>query len=215
MKRNILLKHLLISAAAALGLAAIARADTPLSTPAPEASARQGLLGERYATLSYSYDHLANSPVNADSYQFAFNEPLNPGFDAVFAYDWAQTHLFAGGRVNVQSLTGGVRAFSNNFAWGKPYVEADLGYAWQRGFGGHDRSILWGISAGAELQVAKAVTVTPFVGYADAPDLAGGGAWTYGVKANYWVDKQWAVTAGVDRDDDQNTSFTIGTNFRF
>ncbi|MBI2813769.1 MAG: hypothetical protein HYX71_05760 [Opitutae bacterium] len=215
MKQNILLKHLSISAAAVLGLAALARADTPPSAPAPAAPARSGLLGERYATLSYSYAHLADSPVNADSYRFAFNEPLNPGFDAVFAYDWSQTRLFAGSRLNVQSLTGGVRAFSNNFAWGKPYVEAGLGYAWQRGFGGQDRSILWGVAAGAELQVARAVTVTPFVEYADAPDLAGSGAWTYGVKANYWVDGQWAVTAGLDRDDDQNTSFTIGTNFRF
>ncbi len=67
----------------------------------------------------------------------------------------------------------------------------------------------------AELQLAPAVTVTPFAEYADAPDLAGSGAFNFGVRANYWVDSQWAVTAGIERDDDQNTSFTVGTNFRF
>ena len=78
---------------------------------------------------------------------------------------------------------------------------------------GHPQQVLDQLLA--ELQLAPAVTVTPFVRYADAPDLAGSGVFNFGVKANYWVDSQWAVMAGVERDDDQNTSFTIGTNFRF
>lgn len=220
MKQNITLKYCILSTAAALALAGSARAGglpeaMPEAMPEATTPVSQGLLGQKYATLSYSYHDLDNSPVHADSFEFAFNQPLKAGLDAVLTYDWTQTGRFAGHRLNTQSVTAGLRAFSNAFAWGKPYVEADAGYAWQRGFGGHDNSLLWVVAAGVELQVAPAVTVTPSLQYADAPDLAGRGAWTYGVKANYWVDSQWAVTAGLARDDDQNIVFTAGTNFRF
>jgi tripartite-type tricarboxylate transporter receptor subunit TctC len=59
------------------------------------------------------------------------------------------------------------------------------------------------------------MTITPYVQFADAPDLAGDGTWNFGVKGNYWVNSQWAVTAGVELDDDENVGFTVGTNFRF
>ena len=39
--------------------------------------------------------------------------------------------------------------------------------------------------------------------------------WNYGVKANYWIDSQWAVTGGISRNDNRDTAFTVGTNFRF
>ncbi len=217
MKQNHILKNLLISAAAALSLATFARADVPLADQKPLESTTavgQGLLGQQYASLTYSYIDL-DAPVHADNFSFGFNQPLNAGLDAVFSYDWTQTGLFAGDRLNQQSLTAGLRAFSNVFAWGKPYVEAGGGFAWQRGYGSSDNSFVWGVGVGAEFQLAPAVTVTPFIKYADAPDFAGSGAVSYGVKANYWVDSQWSVTGGIDRDDDQNTSFTIGTNFRF
>jgi len=63
--------------------------------------------------------------------------------------------------------------------------------------------------------VAPALTVTPYVKYQDAPDLTNGSVWKYGVKANYWIDSQWAVTAGLERSTDQDMKYTIGTNFRF
>lgn len=216
MKQNNLLKNLLLSAAAALSLAGFARADVPLDDQPLQSTTAvgQGLLGQQYASLTYSYIDL-DAPVHADNFSFGFNQPLNVGLDAVFSYDWTQTGLFAGDRLNQQSVTAGLRAFSNAFAWGKPYVEAGAGFAWQRGYGSSDNSFVWGVGVGAEFQLAPAVTVTPFVKYADAPDFADNGAVTYGVKANYWIDSQWSVTGGIDRDDDQNTSFTIGTNFRF
>jgi len=216
MKQNNLLKNLLISAAAALSLAAFARADVPLDEqpPEPTTAAGQGLLGQQYASLTYSHIDL-DAPVNADNYSFGLNQPLNTGLDAVFGYDWTQAGLFAGDRLKQQSITAGLRAFSNAFAWGKPYVEAGGGYAWQRGYGTSDNSFVWGVGVGAEFQLAPAVTLTPFVKYADAPDLGSDGTFTYGVKANYWVESQWSIMGGISRDDDQNTSFTIGTNFRF
>ncbi len=215
MNQNLSPKSLFLAATATLGLALSAHAgglDEPALTATTPVG--QGLLGQQYASLTYSYIDL-DAPVHADSFAFGVNQPLNVGLDAVFGYDWAQTGVFAGDRLNTQSLTAGLRAFSNRFAWGKPYAEAGVGYAWQRGYGSSDNSFVWSVAAGAEFQLAPAVTVTPFIKYSDAPDLASGGTWTYGAKANYWVNSQWSVMAGVDRDDDQNNSFTVGTNFRF
>jgi hypothetical protein len=216
MKTN-LLKNILITAAAACSLAAFARADVPVDNAPLEATTpvRQGLLGQKYATLTYSYHHLDDSPTHADSFAFAFNQPLNTGLDALFSYDWAQTGLVAGERLNVQSVMAGLRAFSNAFSWGKPYAEAGAGYAWERFGGVHDDSFVWQIAGGVEFQLAPAFSLTPYVLFADAPELVSEGSWNVGVKANYWVDSQWSVTGGIALDDDQNTSFTVGTNFRF
>src|SRR5947209_5034722 len=58
MNQSKLLKNLLISAAAALGLAAFARADVPFDEKEPLQSTTpvgQGLLGQQYASLTYTY----------------------------------------------------------------------------------------------------------------------------------------------------------------
>lgn len=214
MNKHTILNRSLSAATASLALALSAYAgglEEPLTATTPVG---QGLLGQQYASLSYSYLDL-DAPVHADHVEFGVNQPLHTGLDAVFNYDWTQTGVFAGDRMNQQEISAGLRAFSHRFAWGKPYAEASVGFAWQRGHGGSDNSFAWGLGAGAELQLAPAVTVTPSVSYADAPDLAGDGTWRFAVKANYWVDSQWAVTAGFARDDDHNNWFTVGTNFRF
>ena len=60
-----------------------------------------------------------------------------------------------------QPVTASLRAFCNAYSWGKPYVEAGLGYAWQHDAPGSDGSYVWRVAAGTEFQVAPAVTVTP------------------------------------------------------
>jgi hypothetical protein len=112
-------------------------------------------------------------------------------------------------------LGAALRAFSTSYNWGKPFVEAGGGYAWIKYAGAKDNSFIWHVAVGAEFQMAPQATVTPYVRYEDAPDLAGGSTWTAGVKGSYWIDTSWAVTAGIERDDEQNTAFTVGTNFRF
>lgn len=216
MKQHNLLKNLLLSAVAALGLAATAQAGGLDTEPLQSTTAvGQGLLGQQYASLTYSYIDLDEVSVHADDYTFGLNQPLSTGLDAVFSYDYLRTGSFAGSKLSQHAIMAGLRAFGNSHAWGKPYVEAGAGYAWQRFAGSRDNSFVWGVGAGVEFQLAPAFTVTPSIEYADAPDLAGNGTWTFGVKANYWIDSQWSVTGGIDRDDDQNNSFTIGTNFRF
>ena len=78
-----------------------------------------------------------------------------------------------------------------------------------------DNSLIWQVATGVEFQASPAVTVTPFIRYQGTPSLARRDVWDFGVKANYWVNSQWAVTVGLDRDDHQNTGFTLGTNFRY
>ncbi len=214
MNQNIFLKSLLL-AGALTGLAVAARAeDSQPAAPVP-ASGTMGLLGQTYASLTYSYLNLARSPANADSYAFELNQALSTGLDGVLTYDWMQTDAMAGSRLNQQTINGALRAFGTSYAWGKPYVEAGAGYTWTRFAGAHDHSLVWEAAVGAELQVTPALTVTPFVQFVEVPDLASGSTWNFGMKTNYWVDRQWAITASISRNNNQDTAFTVGTNFRF
>jgi hypothetical protein len=135
--------------------------------------------------------------------------------DGVLTYDWTQSGLVAGDRARQQTLGGALRAFSTSYTWGKPFVEGGVGYVWTKYAGNHDNSFVWEATVGSEFQVAAKTTVTPYVQYLNAPDLANSGTWNFGVKANYWVNTQWAVTGGVSIDDDNNAGFTVGTNFHF
>ncbi len=210
MKQKIIIKSLLL-ATAVFGLAAAARADDPRPAPPVPASGAMGLLGQTYAGLTYSYVDLNNTSAHADDYHFDYNQTLNTGLDGVFSYDLTQN----GSAAKQQAVTAALRAFSTSYSWGKPYVEAGAGYAWERIAGVKNNSLIWQTAVGAEFQVAPAVTVTPFVRYLGTPSLARHHEWDFGVKANYWVNSQWGVTVGLDRDDHQNTGITVGTNFRF
>jgi hypothetical protein len=210
MKHTTILKSLML-AATLTGVAAM-RAGEP--TPVP-ASGTMGLLGQTYAGLTYSYVNLDSSPANADNYEFQINQALNAGLDGVLSYNFMQTDPVAGSRLNQQTISGALRAFSTSQPWGKPYIEGGVGYTRVKFAGARDNSATWEAAVGAELQIAPAVTVTPYIKYQDAPDLAGGSTWNFGAKANYWVNSQWSVTGGINRDDNQNTGYMIGTNFRF
>ena len=217
MKQKNILNHLLVAAALALGLGPLTHADDsvlPGEKPAP-VTGDMSLLGQSFATLTYSYINLDDTSVHGDSYSFEVNQPLSFGLDGVFSYDYTRSSPIAGSRLSQHTLGAALRAFSTSYNWGKPYVEGGVGYAWSRFAGAKDNSFVWEVAAGAEFQVAPRATVTPYVQYVDAPDLPGEGTWNFGVKGSYWIDASWAVTAGIERDDEQNTAFTVGTNFRF
>jgi len=208
MKNNISLKSVVFAAALAAGLGVTARAD---SEPAPASSdVGQGLLGQVYGTLTYSYIDLDGVSSHADDYHFALNQPLSFGFDGFLSYDFVD---FNNGHENI--VMAGLRPFSTHFNWGKPYLEAGAGYAWLSTAGLDDNSFVWEATAGVELQVTTKTTITPYVQYMDAPSLPSDGTWNFGAKGNYWVTPQWAVTGSVQIDDNNNVGFTVGTNFRF
>jgi len=53
------------------------------------------------------------------------------------------------------------------------------------------------------------------VSFTDTTSLHTDNRWAYGVKANYWITRQWGLTAGVMRDNRVNTTYSLGTNYRF
>jgi opacity protein-like surface antigen len=210
------IKSMLLASALALGLGVAARADdAATAAKVVPVAGSQGLLGQVYGTLTYDYINLDGPATHADSYSFLSNQPLAFGLDGVLGYNFTQWGTGSGARVNQNTLNGAIRAFSTSYNWGKPYVEAGAGYTSVRAPGAKDNSFVWEGAAGVEFQVAPRATVTPFVQYTDAPDLAGGSKWNFGAKANYWIDSQWSVTAGLARDNHRNTAFTVGTNFRY
>ena len=214
MKQKIIL-HSLVLAAAALGLTLSARAETTADATTAASPTSLGLLGQAYAGLTYSYVHPGNSPVSSDRYGFEYNQPLAAGFDAAFAYDRTQAGLLAGDRGYAQSLDAVLRAFRPGDDRIKPYIEAGIGFDRMKFAGVKDDSFAWIAGAGVEFQVAPAVTVTPYVRYTRTNGFADRNTGELGVKANYWVTKQLALTAGLGRDDAQNTSYKLGINVRF
>jgi hypothetical protein len=218
MKQHIITKSLLLSAVAALGLATSAFAggdgDSAASSAAP-APATLGLLGQTYAGVSYSYLHLDASPVNASKYGFEYNQPLNPGFDTVFNYDWSQSGAIAGDRAHEQMVSAALRAFTASQTWGRPYLEAGIGYDWMKFAGTKDHSFVWIAGAGIEFQPTTELSVTPFVRYERANSYADPDLFNYGVKANYWLTRQWALTAEISRNDSQDMAYKFGVNVRF
>jgi hypothetical protein len=216
MNKNKLLKSLAIAATLALGFGASVRGDdSVIANPPTTADGGPGLLGQQFSTLSYSYINFDDSSVHADNYTFEVNNPLSSGLDGVFAYDYTRSEVVAGSRLKQHALTAALRAFSASYSWGKPYVEAGVGHLWNRFGGTRDNAFLWEVAAGAELRVGSRAVVTPYVQYADVPELSDEGTFNFGVKGSYWVDSRWAVTAGFEVDDEQNSVATVGTNFRF
>jgi hypothetical protein len=208
-------KAFILATALALGLG-VARADDSLpgEKPAP-ITENLSLLGQTYGTLTYGYINLDDVSSHGDNYRFALNKPLAFGLDGILSYDYTQSGVVAGSRLKQHVLGAALRAFSTSYNWGKPYIEAGGGYAWNRYAGTKDNSFIWNVATGVEFQVNPRTTVTPYIQYVDTPDLAGENTWNFGVKGNYWIDSEWAVTAGIQRDDDQNTMFTVGTNFHY
>jgi opacity protein-like surface antigen len=215
MNQKTILKSLVLAAVAALGLGVSARADgTSASAPAAALSSL-GLLGQTYAGVSYSYVHLDSSPVSADRYSFEYNQPLAAGLDAIFNYDRTQAGLLAGDRGYTQAVDASLRAFSTAYTWGKPYIEAGIGAERAKFLGVKDDSLAWIAGAGIEFHVAQDVTVTPFIRYTRTNGFADRNTADVGVKANYWLTKQLAVTGALSRDDAKNVSYKLGINVRF
>jgi len=208
-------KILLLVAAVSLGLAVSARAADKAAASAPSSDNDLGLLGQTYGGLTFSDVNLHHSPVNADRYGFEYNRPLNTGFDANFTFDRTQADLRAGDRAYTQALDASLRSFSTSQRWGKPYVEAGIGYAWEKAGGVMDHSFAWIAGAGIEFQTTNALTVTPFVRGVRNVGFADRDTFEYGVKANYWVTRKWAVAAAIDRNDRQDMAYQVGFNTRF
>jgi opacity protein-like surface antigen len=217
MTKKITIRTLLLAAVAASGFAVSSFAQsTVASVPAPTADTGKGLLGQSYVGLDYGYTQLHSSSVaNIQGFNFEYNQPLSTGFDFNLGLGDAWSSQFGGTRARQQSVAGHAIAFIPDLSWGRPFIGVGAGWIWAKAAGERDNSFLYTADTGVEFQVTRALSITPVVSFTDASSLHVNNKWGYGVKANYWVTDQWGVSAGIGRDNMVNTTFSVGTTFRF
>ena len=219
MKNHVSTKTLVLIACT-LGLSAAAFASEDAATlPVASATTAQtdghGLLGQNYATLGYSYVDYHGTILNGHSFDFGLNQNLTEGVDAILGCGYLSTDKVNGGGASAQAIDMGVRAFT---AIGglKPYVAAGLGWEWAKApLGYRANYATYFLSTGAEFQVARDFSVTPFVSYADATKRSVGRRVDYGVKVNYWISEHVGLTAAISRDNSRDMQYNFGVSFRY
>lgn len=183
-------------------------------------SSRAGLLGARYAGVSYSYVDVADTGYDARNYGFEYNHDLAANLDVRIELDYLRSEglggaLFSGKHYSFKSATAGVRSFTD-WQGAKLYAEAGVGGVWFRAPASiREDSFLWFAGVGAEFSVTERFAVTPYVRYQDPVDFQSGSTWNYGVRANYWCSERVALTAKLDRDDEETMTYQAGVTFRF
>lgn len=204
--------HLLVLAfALGFSASAFAQDQSPASAPAND----QGLLGENYFGANYAWYHFSDSPVDASGFEFEANYNVRSQLDFNLNYRFLRTDEIFGIRARFQSMMVGLRLFSKQ-SWGRPYLEASAGWAWADAGGiASEHSSAYRVGVGLEFQPKAKLTLTPFAYYLDYPGIDGAHSFNYGLKGNYWLSRHWALAATYFADDNQNTGYALGLNFRF
>ncbi len=211
------LTYLISAAAASLGLALAASAQSA-DVAAPTVSGPHwGLLGTGYSSVSFRYTDLDNGPPSAmRGVDVTFNQALHDGLDFNLGYSWGRAST-ATTRLTDQDLNAGVTVYSR-LDWGTPYVQALAGWEWRRGFGSSDDSFAYTLGTGVEFQLAKPVVLTPFVNFVRATGFNRSEV-DYGVKATYRINRQWGVSVGWKYDSVYHAKdaqdFTLGVNYHY
>ena len=227
------IKQSRLLAALALGLALSASAQTmqdPGATqPAPAAAdPGPGLVGTSYSELSFAYQRQTGAPRDLRDYGFTSNGSVfrndTLGVDANFVYDYLDGHANGLGASRNEAqlgLTGFLRE-----AWGKPFVTADAGMAWQNTGGVSRRGFAYTMTGGVEFQLLRNLALTPFVEYQAEPRLRGQGSpaaslpdhlLVYGVKATCRITRDWSASVGVDLDQhsERDWGLRAGVSYHF
>lgn len=211
MKQSYPFTKLILAAAFALGFAAALRAD--------ETSAPAGLLGQRYAALGLGAIDLHDTSVDVRSYRLAYNQNVSAGVDARLELDYLRSQrtnsvLFGHQRYTDRDALLGARAFTVR-GLATPYAEAGAGWTWFKLAGWREDSFVWFAGVGAEFAVNARFVATPYVRYTDRVDDFRGHNWNYGVRANFALTAQVALTAALDRNNDQDMEYQLGLAWRF
>jgi opacity protein-like surface antigen len=201
----------LLAAALALGLFAPLRAADTAAVP--------GQLGQRYATAGFGIIDVHNTSYDERSYRFAYNQDVAAGLDVRLDADYLRSEamhglLYQGEHYTDRNLALGVRAYTVRNRL-KPYAEAGAGWTWFELADWREDSWLWYAGLGVELAVSQRVVVTPYLRYTDRVDLFRGDNWDYGIRANYALTSRLALTATLDRNNDQNMEYQLGTVWHF
>lgn len=203
---------MIVIAAASLGLAATAAAQTPAE--AAPVNQGEGLLGQTYTELAYTYTHVHDSAFdNVNGFAFRYNQALSAGFDWNAGYAWGRSNEFAGVRARQEELTLGVTAFTD-YKGTRPFIEPGVGWTRVKVGGVKDDSFFYYVGVGVEFQVAQPLVLTPYAQFVDATEWSGS-TWNFGVKSAYRLTRQWSATADVSIDDDRNTGVSLGLAYKF
>jgi hypothetical protein len=237
--KKIKIEQTLLGAALALGVAVSASAQsassaaaappgTPVvSSPLP-AIPGDGLLGNNYSEVDFGYLKEDRSPQILHDYDFTYNQAVLKegawGTDGNFSYDYLTGS--AGGFHDYRDEAQlGLTEYMLE-GWGKPFVTADAGYAWQHAGGVSRRSFADTFTGGVEFSVLGNLALTPFVEYQAEPHLYNHEApvanfpdhlWEYGVKATYRLNREWSTSLAVDMDqyNRNDLGYRAGLSYHF
>jgi hypothetical protein len=229
-----LTKHSIASilSALALGAAAPAFAQEAVTSTTPSQAAAvdpgAGQIGTSYSELSFGYQKIDGVPKDFRDYELLTNGAVyregQLGFDANFRYDYLTADTADTSNRRSTALFGGTGYLLET--WGKPFVTADVGYAWQEAANYSRRSVAFAFDTGVEFQVLKTLALTPYLEYVDAPLLYNRGLpainfpnhlFTYGVKATAKITKEWSGSLGADLDSHSSNDFGLkaSVSYRF
>ena len=214
---------LLLLAAVSLGCAAAVRAQDPMKAPpnpANDATSGYGLLGSTYAGASVDYYALnQGAPSVAHGFSFTDRTVVGDRVDTTLDYDWLRTRSAAGtalrNRVSV-GVGGSTYAVTD---WGKPFVEANLGWRWDKMGGPAQSSFLYRAATGFEFKVAPGLAFAPYVAF-DRATRFNQNETGYGLRANFRVNRDWDLAFRSEYQDVSHTSadrtlISLGANYHF
>ena len=211
------IKQSSLLAALTLGVALSASAqsmqDSANVPPSPAAAdPGPGLVGTNYSELSFGYQRQEGAPKDLRDFELTSNGSVfrndAVGLDANFVYDYlyGNGYGFNDHRNEAQlGLTGFLME-----TWGKPFVTADAGMAWQDAGGVSQRGFGYTATGGVEFQVLKNLALTPFVEYQAEPRFNNSGlpaanfpdhVLYYGFKATYRINRECNASLGADLDE--------------
>jgi hypothetical protein len=197
------------------GLLALSPVSAQTTASVVSADTSAGLLGQTYTGGEFAYTHHVESPPRTlRRYGFVSYRPLGelgPQVDAAFRYDYNRSSL-AGITNHEHDVTATLlRYWVQDTA--KPFVHADLGWAWQKFGGANDHSLLYRVGAGVELALKPRLAATPFVNYRETRNFDQR-AWNFGAKIAYRMHQHWNSSFTVQVDDSNNVEYTIGLQRR-
>jgi len=236
------IKNLTLLSAFALGAPLFAAAQAEPTTPAPMPATSAltpapdpgsvdpgpGLIGTNYAELSYGYQHYHDSPTSLHDYEFFSNTAAYRtgivGFDGDFLYEHTNADDDGFSDRRDQLEMGGTGFLTE--IWGKPFLSADAGMAWEHVGGFSRKGFVYDLQSGVEFEVLGSLAITPFIGYealpklynhvptvADFPDHA----FEYGVKETYRLTRNWkaSLTETLDQYSSRDWGLRGGVSYRF
>lgn len=182
------------------------------STSAP---VKPGLLGRNYLGASYVHYDFSDLDLGADGWVLEANWNVASFVDINMSYEDLRTDEFFGFRGEGQTVTAAARFFGSSSTH-RPYAE--VGGGWSRaevpGIGDEEDSLLF-VGAGYEFNFGSRFSLTPFISYQEYSSSLSDGSFVYGVRAQLWAGRNFALNAGFSGDDASDVIWKLGAVLRF